>query len=260
MTNANTHNKRKVRLILVALLATIAIVTGSIFAFFSDVVDHHTTITAGSLDLVAGQTVIKQNGTDATTLGDADGIVENFNPGDVVTFTIPVTNEGSKSAWLRGKLELTGSAVEDATNKKDFTDDFSIFAGELDQAQAEAQKGSATDLAVDATNFTFTTGTSAVWVDPTPGVINGDNTKADFEAEKLTTSGGTVPTGTTIYNSGTKENEGTLTYTIYFKTSALNKWQNKVLDIDYHAQAIQYRNNPSSATTWDDLVTSAYGN
>ena len=44
MTNANTQNKRKSRLILAALLATIVIITGSIFAFFSDVVNHDTTV------------------------------------------------------------------------------------------------------------------------------------------------------------------------------------------------------------------------
>lgn len=48
MTNANTQNKRKSRLILAALLATIVIITGSIFAFFSDVVNHDTNNTTST--------------------------------------------------------------------------------------------------------------------------------------------------------------------------------------------------------------------
>lgn len=255
MKQANTNNKRKGRVILAALLATTAIVTGSIFAFFSDVVKHDTTITAGTLDLVKGQTTITQNGTALSSIGNGDAVVDNFNPGDVVTFSVPVTNEGSKSAWLRGNLKLEGTAVTTGTvgaDTTDFEDEFVVFAGTVDQASAATAVGTTIDLSTK-TGWTFTSGTSATFVDPTPGVINGNKQKADYEAE----SGA-------AYDAGNDANEGTLTYTIYFKPSALNKWQNKKIAIDFKAEAIQYRNNikvgNTDASSWSDLVTDAFGN
>ena len=256
MTHTNTHNKRKVRLILVALLATIVIITGSIFAFFSDVVTHNTTITAGTLDLVKDTTVITQNGVDITTLGNQDGVVDNFNPGDVVTFSVPVENKGSKSAWLRGNLTLTGTAITandvSGTDKTDFSDHFVVFSGTVAQSAAADAVGKSTDLST-LTGWTFADGTSATFVDPIPGVINGDKNKADFEAEKLVADGGTVPTGRTIYNGGVDENKETLTYTIYFKPTGLNKWQGKTVIINYKAEAMQYRNN--ATPSWTNLET-----
>lgn len=252
MTNANTQNKRKSRLILAALLATIAIITGSIFAFFSDVVDHNTTITAGTLDLVRGTTTITQNGVDVTTaVGNNNDTVENFNPGDVVTFSVPIKNEGSKSAWLRGNLEITGKAVELGTVDGDttaFDDTFVVFSGTVDQSAAATAVTGANDLS-QKTGWSFTAGTStsATFVDPTPGIINGSNKTADFEAE----SGA-------AYTDGADANEGTLTYTIYFKPTAKNKWQGKDISIDFKAQAIQYRNNTTS-TSWTDVVSTEYG-
>lgn len=251
MTNANTQNKRKSRLILAALLATIAIITGSIFAFFSDVVDHNTTITAGTLDLVRGTTTITQNGDDVTTIvGNKNGIVENFNPGDVVTFSVPIKNEGSKSAWLRGNLEITGEAVEtiaDASDTSTFADNFIVFSGTVAKNVAAGEVGGAKDLSKQA-GWSFTAGssTSATFVDSEPGIINGNNKADDFEAE----SGA-------AYTAGTDANEGTLTYTIYFKPTAKNKWQGKDISIDFKAQAIQYRNN--TAKEWGDVVLTEYG-
>lgn len=249
MTNANTQNKRKSRLILAALLATIVIITGSIFAFFSDVVNHDTTITAGTLDLVKGTTEIYQNGDDVTTaVGNNNGIVENFNPGDVVTFSVPIKNEGSKSAWLRGNLAITGGAVApiaDASDTSTFADNFIVFSGSVAQSAAAGEVGGDKDLSKISKNWTFDT-TSATFVDSEPGIINGNNKADDFEAE----SGA-------AYTAGTDANEGTLTYTIYFKPTAKNKWQGKDISIDFKAQAIQYRNNTTKE--WNDVVSTEYG-
>lgn len=250
MTNANTQNKRKSRLILAALLATIVIITGSIFAFFSDVVNHDTTITAGTLDLVKGTTEIYQNSANVTTaVGNNNGIVENFNPGDVVTFSVPIKNEGSKSAWLRGNLAITGGAVApiaDASDTSTFADNFIVFSGTVAQSAAAGEVGGDKDLSKISKNWTFDT-TSATFVDSEPGIINGNNKADDFEAE-----------AGAAYTAGTDANEGTLTYTIYFKPTAKNKWQGKDISIDFKAQAIQYRNNATS-TSWTDVVSTEYG-
>lgn len=249
MTNANTQNKRKSRHILAALLATIAIITGSIFAFFSDVVNHDTTITAGTLDLVKGTTEIYQNSANVTTaVGNNNGIVENFNPGDVVTFSVPIKNEGSKSAWLRGNLEIKGGAVtlgDVDTDTTAFDDTFVVFSGSVAQSAAAGEVGGDKDLSKISKNWTFDT-TSATFVDSEPGIINGNNKADDFEAE----SGA-------AYTAGTDANEGTLTYTIYFKPTAKNKWQGKDISIDFKAQAIQYRNNTTKE--WNDVVSTEYG-
>lgn len=227
MTNTTTHHKRKVRLILVALLATIAIVTGSIFAFFSDVVDHSTTITAGTLDLVKGAPVIMQNGTTVST-------VTNFNPGDVVTFEVPVTNDGNKSAWVRANFEISGNAVTEpagtGTDTSVFDDTFAVFEGAVEQKDV----GTATNL-VGTTGWTFTAGTSttATFTDPTPAILNG--TGADAETE------------------GSGVNSVTKTYTLYFKPEAKNKWQGKTIDIAYKVEAMQYRNN--ATPSWTGLET-----
>jgi len=237
MTHAQEkHNKRKVVLIIATILVAIGIITGGISAFFSDFVTGNSTITAGTLDLVQGTDTITQNGTDITNIGNNNKIVENFNPGDVVTVSVPVTNSGSKSAYLRGKFELTGTAFTNASAAADFTKDFSVFKGTLTQAEAETQKGTTTDLAQDATNVTWDgTAKSLTWVDPTSEIINGNSAKADFETE----TGGA--------------DTRTLTYTIYFKKSGKNEWQDKTVALSYAAQAIQYRNNTTA--DWTDLTT-----
>ena len=240
MTHAQEkNNKRKVVLIIAAILVAIGIITGGISAFFSDFVTGNSTITAGTLDLVKGTETITQNGTAITSIGNNNAIVENFNPGDVVTVSVPVTNSGSKSAHLRGKFELTGTAFTGAADASAFNTHFAVYKGTVNQATAEA--GTETDLAQDATNVTWDgTAKSLTWVDPTPEIINGNSAKADYETE----TGGA--------------DTRTLTYTIYFKKSGKNEWQDKTVALSYAAQAIQYRNNTTA--DWTDLTTTEVTN
>jgi hypothetical protein len=235
------RRKKKLLIILLCLILSIGMVFGVMFAFFSDIFTGSETVTAGTLDIVKGTTSVKQNGVAATSVGDGDSIVENFNPGDVVTITVGVKNNGSKSAWIRGNVKLTGTAMEFAAPDS-FSGTFYIFDGTLTQTEAEAQKGS------NAVTATYIGDNTYQLADLTPGVINGDNSLADFEAETQT---GDLAT-TTIYNSGDKANEGTITYTIYFDPSANNAWQGKTLTLGYTVEAIQYRNN--SSKDWSGLT------
>ena len=166
-----------------------------------------------------------------------------------MTFSVPIKNEGSKSAWLRGNLAITGGAVApiaDASDTSTFADNFIVFSGTVAQSAAAGEVGGDKDLSKISKNWTFDT-TSATFVDSEPGIINGNNKADDFEAE-----------AGAAYTAGTDANEGTLTYTIYFKPTAKNKWQGKDISIDFNAQAIQYRNNTTS-TSWTDVVSTEYG-
>ena len=116
------------------------------------------------------------------------------------------------------------------------TGGISAFFSDFVTGNSTITAGTETDLAQDATNVTWDgTAKSLTWVDPTPEIINGNSAKADFETE----TGGA--------------DTRTLTYTIYFKKSGKNEWQDKTVALSYAAQAIQYRNNTTA--DWTDLTT-----
>jgi hypothetical protein len=242
-TNAHTNEKdngrKKITLILLCLLAAIALVFGSLFAFFSDLVTGGTGITAGTLDLkvASDAVVITQNGTDIKTIGNQNGLVENFNPGDVVTVSVTVKNAGSKSAWLRGNLSVNFGDDLTAINNT-----FKVFEGTVAQADAASASG--------ALSLTYAGDGLVTWTDSTPGVINGNNTASDYENE----SGLYAPSSDApLFTGGTAENEATLTYTIYFLPTAGNAWQDQGIAFSYKVEALQYRNN-ASTTGWDTVA------
>jgi hypothetical protein len=233
--------RKKVLLIFLCLILSLGMLIGLMLAFFSDVVSGDTTVTAGTLDLAKGTVVIKQNGADIKTVGNLNEIVENFNPGDVVTVTVPVANEGSKSAWIRGKFSISGTAATEAGGN-DLP--VYIFEGALTQAQAEtAVAGGATS----ALTVTHSGGTYS-FADSTPDVIDGKAGLKDVEVEKTVSAGGTVPDGTTIHSSASCN----VAYTLYFKPGSGNRWQDKALKLSYAVEAIQYRNNTSPV--WSTVV------
>jgi len=100
--------KLKIWTALFCLLISIALMTNSIFAFFSDVITGDENITAGTIDLIEDSANFYINGsnTPATALELA-----NINPGDTVTAEITVSNTGSKSAWLLFGFTLAGAAT-----------------------------------------------------------------------------------------------------------------------------------------------------
>jgi hypothetical protein len=228
--------KKKLLLILLCLILAIGMLGGLMLAFFSDLVSGSTSVTAGTLDIEKGTEAIQQNDVAITSIGNGNGLVENFNPGDVVTITVPVKNLGSKSAWIRAEFTLDGTAATEASGA---ALPVYVFDGDLSQAEAKDAVGS-TNLTV-----TYDSGTYSI-ADSTPAVINGNKTKADYEDETANVG------GTTLYKAGVDENEGNMIYTLYFAPEAGNQWQAKGLTLAYDIQAIQYRNNPSPV--WADVV------
>jgi hypothetical protein len=241
MTHARekNHNKKKGLLILLALLTAIGIITGSIFAFFSDIVTGSTTITAGTLDLVkgtgSGAPAIIEHYNAAGVKQPAssiDDVISNFNPGDRAVIKMAITNEGSKSAWLRGQIELTGTAVS-FTNFANFNDIIKVYKGDFGTAGVGGQ-----------TALTLTTDSGKIlWTEsPAVDIIDGDPAKTDPEDDN---------------GAAGLQNTVTLSYTITFDTAADNTWQDKVLAFNFAVQAVQYRNN--SAKSWTDAVTVPFG-
>jgi hypothetical protein len=218
-------------------------IPGVMFAFFSDIFKGSEAITAGTLDIKKGTVTVQQNDADVKTVGNKNNLVENFNPGDVVTVTVPVTNKGSKSAWIRGGFTLTGTAMDAGGNNEFSTLPFYVFDGDLTQAQAEAQKYSKAAKIINEGNGVYKL------VDPKPAVISGDESNANLKDVEIETAS-TVPAKTAIYSGSAGT---TMTYTIYFDPFAGNEWQNKNLSLNYIVEAIQYRNNP--APDWTKVET-----
>ena len=250
------NSKKKIGIILLCLLLTVAVIFGSMFAFFSDIISGDTTIKIGTLDLNKGDAEYWKNETllDGTTGAELDQLL-NYNPGDRIVVKIPITNTGSKSAWLRGVVELSGTAfgVLDAGASK-FADYFTVYKGNISRADIQSTNpATMATVAAAKMTLTVTDGVGATWTDDNAklAVINGALTTDAPEIE--TTS--TVPAGTTIYAA----TGGSVEYTIYFQgAGSLNEWQNKTIKFDYKADAVQFRNNPVSATMWDDLTATPF--
>ena len=225
-TTAGRDNRRKRRIVGVAALATAgALVLGLGYAFFSDSVLGQGSATAGTLDL-NGSLGVSQNGTT-----DADGVVPNLNPGDVLAVAGPITNDGSKSAWIRTKV--TGKNVDPA-----IASSLVVYAGQNVPTQAQVLAAS------DPTTLPGYVGTGAglaTGFTTTPLVIAGTGTNAEATAAENTTA------TTGAYNANV---------VVYFAKGATNAAQNKSFGVDVAVQAVQYRNNTNLANVdWTAIET-----
>jgi|GEM_PF-2031424 Uncharacterized protein conserved in bacteria len=258
------ENRKKIGLILICLLVAIGLVFGSLFAFFSDITTGSTTITTGTLDLVKEDVVVKQNGVNVTDIGDKDDLLENFNPGDVAAVSFDVVNEGSKSAWLRSQLTFGGQILADLYAKHEtanpgFTPDqireqvaieiaanFTLFAGDV----AQGDVGTATTAIPLNNKFVWSSDNKTVtWsIATAASVISGDPTKPDYENDFLANDPAISQ----------DQNKASVAFTLYFKKTAGNEWQDKNIDFGFGMQAVQYRNNPTA--DWTDAVTIPFGN
>jgi len=263
---AQTHakkekNSKKIGIIFLCLFVTTAVIFGSMFAFFSDVISGDTQIVIGTLDLKANSADAEfwKNETKLDGSDDEHALIqlENFNPGDRIVVKVPVINEGSKSAWLRGAVKLTGTAfgVLDDDSESKFADYFTVYKGNVSRADIIADNTAATDAEM---TLTVEDGVGATWTDTGAdlAVINGNPAKAAPEIENAASvllNGGTADTA--IYSA----TGGFVEYTIYFKgAGSKNEWQDKTIKFDYKAEAVQFRNNPLSGTTWADLTATSF--
>jgi len=223
----NKRDRRKIILLIFLIVLALCLVIGSMLAFFSDYITGNTDITAGTLDITStGVTVIYQDyaGNDVTT----DDAQSNFNPGDVAQISFNVTNNGTKSAWLRGlfTVEFTNLSSDYDTVAK-ISDDFLIFQGLKTAAECESA-----GVTGAIGNLTLSNGILS-WTDTSPAIINGT-----VEKESGAMTGSSVD------------------YTVYFRPGAGNDWQNVKAAFDITLQAMQYRNNPSP--NWSDVTSTEF--
>ena len=98
-------DKRKIAIAFLLGLLAICLLFGSLFSFFSDVVNGTGEATSGTLD-IQGKYTMTVNGEDV-----ADFNIKNLNPGDIVVVQASVTNSGNKSAWIRDQIVITGDLL-----------------------------------------------------------------------------------------------------------------------------------------------------
>lgn len=146
--------KKKGLVAFLFLFASFILVSGSLFAFFSDQLTGTGSATAGTLDIGGAFKTYYDTNSDGTL--DEVASVTNFNPGDMMVIKGEITNFGNKSAWLRTKVDL--SAIDSAILPY-----IKVCAGEL--------------TAADQSTCTALTngGTS------TPIILNGQGTGAETE-------------------------------------------------------------------------------
>jgi len=217
------NSKKKYVVILLCLLLAIGIVIGSLFAFFSDVVTGNQDLTAGTLALVDDASFfINGSATPATAEQLAC-----INPGDTVKVEIDIENVGSKSAWLKSALVLSGvNGAGGAITPTQLSSVFTVYEG------------------------TNTSGTPLTGTNGTNNITFADagNKVIDGTYEKETTP---VPGVTLLGRTDT-----TYVFTIVFSSAADNFWQSASIGIGYEVSALQYRNNPTP--NWSSAVANAY--
>jgi hypothetical protein len=151
---------RKLPVALLLIFASVVVVVGVAFAFFSDVITGTGTATAGTLDLTGNITLTQYN---STGVSQGTGNVANFNPGDVLNIAGTATNAGNKSASARCEFALSGDLVTNSGNDK-----VKVVAGTV-TTSADA---------IDAVALTPTSGNT---YHTAVGIINGTGAGAETE-------------------------------------------------------------------------------
>ena len=246
MTQQNQkQEKRKNNKLIVALVlifGAVAIITGVVFAFFSDVITGSGSATSGTLDL-RGNFQYQVNGGTATPITTA---INNLNPGDAVYISATVTNAGNKSAWVRG-------AFEGATINANLQPYIYLLSGNVTQAtllaleNAEATAALKDEALCGHANYV--------------AGGNGGSGCAAFPSSG-TTGMGSVSilngTGTGAETEGAGVSSMSIGFTIYFAGYAPNMAQGRALAIGARAEGLQYRNNPGvtlTDTRWAGAVS-----
>ena len=201
------NNKKKSLLALLLLVGSAAIIFGTVYAFFSDVIEgEEKTATAGTLTISATEGTITQNG------GTYDE--DNINPGDFIVIPVTVTATGTKSAWARATIEI---------NDDEFTAGaIKVFDGNVNAANLGT-----------ATLATETSLNSGVYATSTQ--ILAGSVENDLALEAAITAPKTSATTMVVY------------YTVYFDKAAGNANQGKILKFTINGEALQYRNNTVQA-------------
>lgn len=250
------NNSRKVGLGVAALGAAALAVVGIGYAYFSDTITGTGSATAGTLD-ISGTVGLTQNGEEVSGT-----TIPSLNPGDIIGIDAStVTNNGTKSAWIRGVLEFTSLSnvpnVADGESAEESIGDMSKYlwvctggetqdeliaasfgvGGFAASALAKAQGGNCTPVTTADVNTTLF-GAKTTYAKP------GDVISGSSEADGASTT----------WTPDTSAE-------VYFDAAAPNAAQNGIVTFKFMIQALQYRNNEDSPDEdqWDTVVASSFG-
>ena len=202
--NDKKRNRKKGFVIVLSLVTALAVVAGSLLAYFSDVFTSSTELTAGTL-ILDGETKFYINDPTLGSEADEDDLA-CINPGDIIYVKCTVTNQGSKSAWIKSFFSISAPGFDD----QQMSESFSVYQG---------TGTSGTQLSFDSVSG------AAAFSDDNASVLNGIT-----ETESLAQGEGDGRTST-------------MTFTIVFNSSAGNEYQDATINITYVVKALQYRNN-----------------
>ena len=279
--------------ILLLIIAGIAIVGFSI-AFFSDVLFGGGTATAGTLDLTAGDTKVAfqistPGSIEETSVGANDGetindlmaspgggdaiSAGNLNPGDFIDFSYTLTNDGTKSAWLRNKFTanvtfsprvgivqinpeaLPGPLVVNSGNVGAFRfyqipGDGLLYVDDEDETGTQCtttynsktitMKSLRDTIRGTSNDFTtlLPTPKTTGFLGSSPGYTVGIANEAVGEPQ--------VIDGTEEKEPGVAiEGNPTVHLLLYFDKAATNVYQAATMLFTFRTEAVQYRNNPN---------------
>jgi len=263
--------KRGLIAALILVLCAVAIATGVIFAFFSDVITGGGTATSGTLD-ISGTIGINQNGKSVE-----GGIITNLNPGDYITIDFSaIENLGSKSAWIRSVIEF--DSISNTNNMGGICSDTDYTTAATCEAATEVWTPGATEMTGNLADWlwvcpasytqtvllaasaagTLGAGTTALCTKATVGTTFGE--KASYAKPADVISGTAEEDGAPCTTTCAWAPETTDALQIYFDAAAPNAAQNGTMEFSVLIQALQYQNNTGSpsSTAWDTVVKTPF--
>ncbi|AMC94167.1 hypothetical protein AOC36_09245 [Erysipelothrix larvae] len=213
----NKKNNGKRSLALLISIVALFVFAGSLLAYFSDQVKGDAKITAGTLDIDGKYQLYDKDGNLLPS-----NTLTNFNPGDVIYVKATMKNYGTKSAWIRNGLTISGELTK-ITYGSPATPVVKVYEGEVK-------------------DFTQS-GLTLLTFDP-----NGAYTS---KIDKISGS---------VEIDGPSD-EYSVVYTILFAPEAKNDAQDKAIDFTFITEALQLRNNnegrlPTNAG-WQNIETTS---
>lgn len=219
--------RKRISLTLVACLA-LTLVVGS-FAFFTDKADIDATATAGNL--AVGLDESTKSISDQLLLGGESGditnaaILDNWNPGDMTSFSYTVSNDGNKAIRVEETLTLI---VTGTGNNGDFEN-------------------------ADGSMFTIVSSDGTTAINPTSAnlvgnkwtlIYNLDEFNLSANGETLSEDANVVKAATNGMNAVDATATSTVrTFRLAFNKAATNEYQDAEIEILVHVDAIQYANS-----------------
>ena len=259
ITYEREEGKRSQKIIFafVALFASVSILVGIGYAYFSDTLTGTGTAQAGSLNITGditckqiGQQTANSTTTTETNLPDCEST--NLNPGDeIVPSSNNIVNNGNKSAWIRTGFVLTQADAAmlpylwicTGTTTQQQLVALSQTAWQNGQSLAEAEAATPGTVPADCHQATQSDIDNKTIFASTPSATLTDNVISG--------------TGTSAENDGTYTNPAKFP-TLYLDAAATNTAQAKTTSFCTVVQALQYRNNNDAYPTvgqWQTVAT-----